>query len=111
MIGRRSVLTGIASFLAAPAIVRVDSLMQVRGYILRGSLAAPHWICGTDDAGRKVREYVERNVYSLTRWRSLDAVSCRVVVGEVEFANSLIPSFGRTSTPVALNPFDFHVEA
>jgi hypothetical protein len=44
MIGRRGFITGLISLVAAPAIVRVGSLMPIRGMVLRPPNAIDPWL-------------------------------------------------------------------
>lgn len=48
LIQRRSFLTGLAAAFAAPAIVKAESLMKVRGGAILPPSAAYHW-CGFND--------------------------------------------------------------
>ena len=103
-LSRRSLITGLASLLATPSIVRASSLMPVRGYILRGNLNHPLWICGVADGGQRVREYVEAGVDTITKWRRVDGVSFEIPTYEIDAVNLCIPTNGRQSSVASLHP-------
>ena len=67
MINRRTLLSGLVSALAAPAIVKAASIMPVRNGLImigRGS----HSVTGITMAGKLIKEFVDPYEWTKTRW-------------------------------------------
>jgi len=85
MISRRGLITGLAGLVAAPAIVRVESLMKVRALdpplYLAWNLADPartetaaYLVTGWDAYGRQRVERVEFGRWSSVAFREIDSI-------------------------------------
>jgi hypothetical protein len=103
IIERRKFLTGLVSALAAPAIVRIDSLMDLRGMRLVGSGLLS--ITGIDYLGRVTCEMIDAHAWSQTRWRVIERITgCNIQPDDISQANEGITYGGRLATPVAISP-------
>lgn len=59
MISRRGLLGGIGALLAAPAIVRVASLMPVKAWAVTDAEAVQRWL---DECARKIRDELAERI-------------------------------------------------
>lgn len=95
MIGRRGFITGLVSLVAAPAIVRVGSLMPARAMVEFVPVQGVEW-SGYAEGPITLAEYAQRRLNGLNKFRAAwwdMMIQSNEIIGDLPFTEDLAPTF------------------